>query len=674
MRCLASAVRWAASWSLALGLALTPWAMAQAEDEKSPGKLEDVVVRGDAAMQGLEATSATVLDNSNLVDRIFVTPLDLFKLSPGVTISQYRQGGTPPAVQLRGFTTVSHGRDGAFFLDGVPLNDLDYGDTNMIIPEEIERVDLVKGPASTYAGNFASAGSFYYHPFRAGDFTRVKLQYGSFNTEDAVAVIARRDGNVDHVYAGELFHSDGYQNNSGWDKQIGAARWTYHVSDRLDLGLGVRAFHSTWDSPGYIPEKLYNANPSQAINDTNGGWKKWEMVQGDAAYKLSSTSSFKFNTWFNAEEKTRWYQNWVSSSQKTGSNYGNESFIQREAFGSGLAYNYQAKVLERDTTFTLGVNWMKESQSYEYWNLLVGSGRNRGSKYQDDDVDIYTTSLYGELTYRLFKPLRLVLGSRYDMLNGSLYRKLTNTTYDRDGTNVYSPKLGLVYALYDGWDLFANYSKGFALPGVTDYMTRSYLDPAIRTQYETGIHAKPNKWSDYGLTFWRLDTSDDFQVSQDDPTLYENAGETRREGIEAEANFYMCKHLRLRVDYAYIQTEYLNYFDGTTRRDGNELPNVPHNVFNVEISWQPPEGWGARLNYRYITEWYVDAANIVEADAWDLVNAQVSYRFNKRYKLALDAINLLDQKYSEYAGYTNGSKTYAPADPLSFYLTLTIDW
>lgn len=647
----------------------------KAEPAKKPLKLDDVTVRGDTTLDGLNATSATVLDRAEIVDRIYVTPLDIVKQTPGVTINQYHQGGTAAAFQMRGFTSCSHGPDAAIFLDGVPLNETDgYADTNYIIPEEIERVEIVKGPASALYGNYASAGALAFHTIKQGDFTRLKLQYGSFNTQDGVAVIARKDGKLDHVYAGELYHTDGRQNNSSWDKQNGAARWTYKLTDSLDATLGLRAFNSRWDSPGYINQRVYDINPNQSVNDVNGGWKKRAEVRGDVRYKLGETSKLIAYAWHHQQDFTRWYQNWVSPAQKAGSNYGDERYFQREVSGTGLSYNYLGNILERETRFVLGLDWMKEFENRERWNLTVGNGRNRGSKYQDFDIDLYTTALFSEFNYRIFKPLRLVLGGRYDMFSGHLNERLPSGQYDSNGPDIFSPKAALIYTVVENWDLYANYGKGFALPRDRDLWKRSYLDPAIRYQYETGLKARPVKWSEFGLALWRLDTDNDFQPKLSDPTTLENAGETRRQGVEAEANFYPFKHVRLHLDYAYLDTEYLKFVDSGKDRAGNRLAGVPQHVFNAEIGYQPDLGLGGRINYRYVTDWWVDAANTIKADAFYSCNAQVSYRFDKRYKLALDVINVFDNKYSEYAGFANGEKTYAPADPLSAYLTLTIDW
>lgn len=646
-----------------------------AAPQKKKVRLDEVVVRGDVLLEGLDAMDATVLDNAQITDRVFVTPLDIAELSPGVTINQYHQGGTAAAFQMRGFTSCSHGPDAAIFLDGVPLNETDgYADTNVIIPEEIERVEIVKGPASALYGNYASAGALAFYTYKTGDFTRLKAQYGSFNTADGVAVIAREDEKLSQVYAGEVYHTDGYQDNSDWDKQNAAARWTYRLNERLEGSLGVRGYSSTWDAPGYIPQQVYDSHPSSAVNDVNGGDKKRGEVRGDLGWRVSPNSKLLAYGWTVQQDFNRYYQNWVSDGQAPGSNYGNKRYLQREVYGAGLSYNYVGEIVERETKMILGLDFMREKEHREYWNLVVGNGRNLGSKYLDYEITLYTTALFGEFNYQLAKPLRLVLGGRYDMFSGDLNDNLPSGDYDRGGPDIFSPKAGLVFTVRPGWDLYANYGRGFALPRGTDLWKRSYLDPAIREQYELGLRAAPFPWMDFGASLWRLDTSDDFQPTIADPTELENAGETRRQGIETEVNLYPAEHVRLHLDYAYIDATYRNYIDGGVNRDGNRLSGVPENVLNAEAAYEPPKGVGGRLRYRWVSDWNIDSANTLSADGYQVVDAQVSYRFDKRYRLALDIVNLLDEKYSEYVGYANGVKTYAPADPISAYLTLTIDW
>jgi len=538
-------------------------------------------------------------------------------------------------------------------------------------------VEIVKGPSSALYGNYASAGAVAFHTIKAGDFSRAKLRYGSFDTAEGVFSLARREGRLDQVYAGLLYHSDGYQDNSDWDKLNVAGRWTYQVSDRLETSLGLRAFSSTWDAPGYIPEPVYETSPDKAVSTVNGGEKDRREARFDVGYRLTDTSKLLFYGWTNRQDFTRWYQNWISEAQAPGSQYGDERFFQREVYGTGGSYNYSGQLTGREVKLVVGLDWMREEESRERWRLLVGQGRNRGPQYEDYDIVLNSTGIYAEGQVQLFNALRVILGSRYDIFSGDLDERLPlpGGEQSRNGPEIYSPKAGVVFTPGENWDFFANFSKGFALPRGTDLWKRSYLDPAIRTQYEVGLRNRPGGGIDWGVTIFRLDTTDDFQPSPADPTVIENAGETRREGVEVSLNFSPVDKIILHVDYAYMEAEYLDFVEGGVIRDGNRLPNVSRNIANASISLEPGErGWGARFSGRWVDDWYVDAANSIEADGYTTADAQLSFRFNTAYKLTLDVINLFDVAYAEYVGLANNVKTYAPADPLSAYLTLNVDF
>ncbi len=675
-------ITWAAALAMTVLLCFPVPALADPQtdttDKAAKSKsldLGDIVVRGQVTSEDLQATSATILDHEEISNRIYVTPLDILKLVPGVSIEQYHQGGTASAFQMRGFTSCSHGPDAAIFLDGVPLNETDgYADTNIVIPEEIERVEVIKGPASALYGNYASAGVVHFMTIKDGDFTRFKASYGSFNTQEAVFSMARSDEKLDQVYTGQLYHTDGYQDNSDWDKQNASGRITYHFNDKLSARVGMRFFNSTWDSAGYIPQSVYDSRPESAVSDVNGGKKKRVDGRVDVDYKLGGSSKLLFYGWGYDQDFTRWYQNWISSSQREGSNYGNERYFQRKVAGTGASYNYLGQVWGRDTSFILGLDYMREDDDRERWNLVVGDGRNRGSKYEDYNIILNTTSVYSELDYALFKPLRVILGGRMDMFSGEMDDKMPSANYDLSGPNIFSPKARLLYTVVPGWDLFANYGRGFALPTDKNLFKDNNLNPAIRNQYELGLRAHPLSWAKFVLTLWRLDTSDDIQASLEDPDQLENAGETRRQGIEVAADFSWASGWYAHADYSYIDAEYLDYVSGGVQYGGNVLANVPHDIVNLEAGYRPVQGLGGRLNLRYVSDTYVDAANTLTLDGYVVVNGQVSYRFKKHYVLELDLVNLFDQKYSEYGGYSNGQMTYAPADPLSFYLTFRVEF
>ena len=95
----------------------------QQKDTGASTLLDEVVVRGQAVNTNLQSTSATILDNEDITNRVYITPLDMVEQTPGVSVVQYKQGGTAANFIMRGFTGNSHGPNTAIYVDGILLNE-----------------------------------------------------------------------------------------------------------------------------------------------------------------------------------------------------------------------------------------------------------------------------------------------------------------------------------------------------------------------------------------------------------------------------------------------------------------------------------------------------------------------------------------------------------------------
>ena len=204
--------------------------------------------------------------------------------------------------------------------------------------------------------------------------------------------------------------------------------------------------------------------------------------------------------------------------------------------------------------------------------------------------------------------------------------------------------------------------------------TRKDWDPQERIQYEVGVRTRPFDWFSGQLVGFRLETDNDFIA---DPVTgdYENVGETTREGIELAVDFYAFDFGYLHCDYSYIDAEYDEYTSGGVSYDGNDIKQVPDTVANVEFGYNPPEGIGGKIRYRYESNYYLDDANLYTSDSWDTVEAQLFYRFGqkRKYMCMLDIINVFDEKYADY--WSGGkTRTYSPGLPFSVYATFTVDF
>ncbi|BBO82396.1 TonB-dependent receptor [Desulfosarcina ovata subsp. sediminis] len=665
-------------------IAVEPSFSQEASDETSeqPYKLEDVVVRGDLSQKNLDASSSEVLTSEKITNRVYDNPVEIIGLVPGVSINQYKQGGTASSLQMRGFTSVSHGSDAAFYIDGIPLNEGDgYADTNIVNPEELERVEVIKGPISPLYGNYASAGVVHFHTKNKVDHQHVKLQYGAYDTYEGnyVGGFTSKDGKTDHVYSFMTYHTDGYQDNSDWDKLNGAARITHHLTDDLNIRLSLRGFNSDWDAPGWLNEEEYEDDPEKSVNDANGGSKDYKSGKIDVDYMLSSDSKLLFQLWSYDQNFVRYYAG-RDEGVAVGTNIGNVRDFDRLAYGSNVSYNFLGDLLGRQMSFTAGADYMMEDIDRNRWRLTAGNGREKGEKYIDYHIDFESIGIYTDINYQVIDPLKIIIGGRYDHFTGDLTdHLLDDQESSMDDTDIFSPKGGLLITLLDDrLELFGNYSRGFAMmSGFAEQAqyTQDSWDPQIRTQYEIGMRVRPVDWFNGQLIGFRLDTTDDF-IQDPVTSEYENKGETRRDGIELTLDFYAFDFGYLHCDYSYIDATYEDYSSGGVSYDGNDLSGVPTDIVNIEIGYNPVTGFGGRLRYHYQDGGMLDDANTLKGESWDKIDANIFYRFGNdpRYTIALEVLNVFDEKYPACESYWSGSTSYSPGLPLSAYLSFTVDF
>ncbi len=106
---------------------------------------ENLPSRGDlsTSASALPAASTTV-DARRLELAPVGTYGDIFRSLPGFNVANYGQGSIGYGMAMRGYTEAEHGRDIAYFIDGVPVNEIssihtaNYADLNPLIPETIQ--------------------------------------------------------------------------------------------------------------------------------------------------------------------------------------------------------------------------------------------------------------------------------------------------------------------------------------------------------------------------------------------------------------------------------------------------------------------------------------------------------------------------------------------------------
>lgn len=220
--------------ALAAALVLSPL---PAATQQAPFVLEGLVVTASPTPRaaGDVARFVTVLEGDVLRAQGLTSVADALRAVPGVAVVQGGSFGAVTSVFLRGGES-DHVQ---VLVDGVPVNQPGGSfDFSGLLLHNVERIEVVRGPASSLYGSDAMAGVIHVitRTGRGGPSGEVSLRGGSFARREASARAEEGGGVASWSTSVTRLSTDGvYARNSGFENRVASA----HV--RLAPDLQTRA-------------------------------------------------------------------------------------------------------------------------------------------------------------------------------------------------------------------------------------------------------------------------------------------------------------------------------------------------------------------------------------------------------------------------------------------------
>ena len=206
--------------------------------------------RGEATLSTL-GVSAYVLERDEIDDRAAPSLLPLLQDVPGVATSRSGQTGQQGSVFIRG----GESRYARVMIDGVPVNQpggaYDFGTA---LPFELERVEIVRGAASSLYGTDALAGvvSLQTRRAAAGDAPslRAEGEGGSFDWQRWLGATSGARGAFDWNLGAQRLTTDNETPNSRFEQTAAALSAGLKLDERTQARAVVRFDDSTAGTPG----------------------------------------------------------------------------------------------------------------------------------------------------------------------------------------------------------------------------------------------------------------------------------------------------------------------------------------------------------------------------------------------------------------------------------------
>jgi outer membrane receptor protein involved in Fe transport len=652
---------------------LPPFAIGRAaegpEKEQPEGAVldvPDIVVKGERPLRSpsrndVSADPAALPASSTILDAedIRRTPIvnsyvDLFRPLPGFNINNLGQGGIGNGVAIRGFTDLEHGRDVAYFIDGIPINEVssihtpNYADLNILVPETVERLEVVRGPFSALFGDSNLGGSVNIITKRFDSTGEVKGSGGYFSTYRGVTTYSRprtEEGKIAPYLAFEGFNTEGYRNNQDYRRYNLFGKATIPTKQG-DLSIRGQLYGGDWGAPGYLNRDLVQSgalSPKAAVNGTDGGNKTFQNLTlnyllGDPDQALAVTGFLN-----------------------------HDIFVRYADFGGGQRVQDENRTT---TGFTIRKAWTGRLMDLMPAQLLIGTNFRNDSVGVTQNPTInrqisgpaavnlaFTEQGWGEYVQAQLAPLswlKLTGGTRYDHFWYDIDNRLSTSSVPKADTGVWSPKAGVSVTPVSWLELFANYGEGFRSPSAVDNVVNTpTVKPIKLRSEEVGLLLQPIRRWQFRAALWHTTLNQEiFQAAAGlDP---QNLGKSRREGYDIETRYYLRQdrlgQASVFVNYSQIRAQLVDAGPATV------VPNVPSYLVNVGTDVDIPVGGadsphrvGGQVYVQFIGKKNLTEDGVITTKPYQRIAGRLFYGHQSGWTAFLDLVWYPSDRLSETA-------------------------
>jgi iron complex outermembrane recepter protein len=607
---------------------------------------------------------------------------EVLKFMPGVTV-QNRFGTDDVNISIRGSgIRQSFGVRGIQVLvDGIPLTEPD-GQTrlDLIDMATIERIEVVKGPASTIYGGNASGGVVNLITKKgtpgSGFNAEAGAWLGSYGYGKGYASVYGSEGRIRYFAGLSHFNNDGYRDHSDTDGQKFNANMGIDINDKSSLQFFVAAGQVDILLPGTLTLDEMLQNPQQAnVTAVNRNANRF-----DDRFRLGVLYENQLTTHLKGTVSGYW--DWRQLEHIPVFRF---LEISRIGTGGDIRLLYDRPIGRFANKFIVGTSLQYQSQrENDYGPTNDGSGR-RGPLVADENQFLDNYGVYVQDQFFITKDLSVTAGVRYSEYSFELEDHFLSDGNDSGDVDYerYTPRVGVSWTPIKEVNLFANYSTAFQTPTLSEVTSGGGtgfipLNPEKIENYEIGSRGEftlLGRPVAFELTFFRMDIEDKI-LSENSGfptfiTTFKNKGDTRQQGISAGLGVDITRSLNAQVSYTYS-----NFKFTAGQFDGKRVPGqTPHQVlaalyYKFFLRQNAFLRLGAEL--RHSDDYFVDDDNTFRNGDWSTVALKMEYK-RDRFGAGLVVDNLTDEIYSDAVTLNSSSGNfYNPAN--GFTITGNVSW
>jgi vitamin B12 transporter len=618
--------------------------VAQQSDSSKIFRMSEVVVTATRTkIPAIEAASSiTVIDSTEIAALNKRSVFGLLKDQYGVSYTQQGAPGSLSYVYLRG---ADPGQT-LVLLDGIALNmtndpDNTYDFANLPV-ENIERIEILRGPQSTLYGSNALGGVINIITKEGSGKPKFFLsaEGGSYNSYNADAGF---DGSLDkfnYSLTYSRFKSDGFSSASskyGNTEKDGTSN--YNISSR---------FGETFSS-NFNLNFFAHFTKAQTALDQHGGF------EGDDPTFVYNTEEQSYRTVGDLSLLGGiWDQTFSVSFYRNVRKYNFDSTLFNPASSNSL---YDGNKID--------LNWQN---NLKLSNNLISLGVDKEKEIAISDY-FYNSSVYGNFNSIFPQNSATTFGIYIqDQLNeGKSFFSSFGVRYDKHSRfgSVITYRIAPTYVFWKtGTKIKATFGTGFKAPSLFYLFDPAYgninLKPEKSTGWDVGIEQFLFQDKlDAGLNYFDNSFTDLFGFDNNFRTINVDKAETK--GVEFYVSAKLPENIDLKFNYTYTDAK-----DLSNNSPDKNLPLLrrPKNKLGFNADYNFLEKVNANIEIIYVGERDDKDFNQypvprVKLPDYTLVNLSASYNFTKVVQFYGRIDNLFNKYYEDVLGYaTPGQSEY----------------
>lgn len=532
---------------------------------------------------------------------------DVLEGISSINVGSYGGQGATKTVMMRGSTASQV----LVMMDGRPINSPRDGqvDFSNIPLNNVERVEVLRGPASNLYGSSAMGGTINIitkNPPRDKMKTDFTTGFGTFKSYTEKLNNAAKFGKFGYLLSAEYDSSAGFRQNSDFEAKSMSAKLQYELAENNKLTINGGASKNSVGTPGPTTSPDYDD-------------------------RQTSQKSFMDLSWSFKPDET------LGVSAKIFNNYERLQFDENSAYsifdtaGSKSVHKTQVR----------GIQTQLNKQIFHNYELICGFDNlfnyNDSTQTAKHDYTVYAGYLENKIN--LTKDLKTSFGFRFD-------------EYSNFGSQT-SPSVSLNYNFKEKTNIHALFSRSFRAPTFNDLywpnegwaVGNPELKPEKGTSYEFGLNSELNKFLNPAVTYFRSTYDDLIQWAPDSTGVWtpQNVSSALIQGVEFVNTIRLNKHLKFTSGYTYLSAK--------DKDNHKYLVYQPQQKADFALKLNGFKGFGAEIKGQLTDSRFNDADNTLTVKRFFTMDFNLSKKLNKGTTFYFSVNNLLNEKYQFINGY-----------------------